>query len=104
MRLQNTYKKLENDCFNLLTFDPNPPHDLNHFSLILRLENTLSRVVPGFADDSFGCRNKDRNDRGVHIEHALLCPNFSIVPVDRLQSSHARKLPHIAGNQNTTVH
>ena len=24
----------------LLTVDPNPPHDLNHFSLILRLENT----------------------------------------------------------------
>ena len=40
MTLQETYKTLENDCFNLLTVDPNPLHDLNHFSLILRLENT----------------------------------------------------------------
>ena len=46
MRLQETYKTLENDCFNgprpapLLIVDPNPLHDLNHFSLILRLENT----------------------------------------------------------------
>ena len=40
MTLQAKYNKLENDCFNLLTVDPNPPHDLNHFSLILRLENT----------------------------------------------------------------
>ena len=42
MTLQAKYNKLENDCFNLLTVDPNPPHDLNHFSLILRLENTAS--------------------------------------------------------------
>ena len=40
MRLQAKYNKHENDCFNLLTVDPNPLHDLNHFSLILRLENT----------------------------------------------------------------
>ena len=40
MTPQETYKTLENDCFNLLTVDPNPPHDLNHFSLILGLENT----------------------------------------------------------------
>ena len=42
MTLHGTYKKLENDCSNLLTVDPNPPHDLKHFSLILRLENTVS--------------------------------------------------------------
>ena len=41
MTLQVKYNKLENDCFNPLTVDPNPPHDLNHFSLFLRLENTL---------------------------------------------------------------
>ena len=41
MTPQETYKTLENDCFNLLTVDPNPPHDLNHFSLILGLENTV---------------------------------------------------------------
>ena len=40
MTLQVKYKKLENDCFNLLTVDPNPPHDINHFSRFLRLENT----------------------------------------------------------------
>ena len=40
MTLQVKYKKLENDCFNLLTVDPNPPHDINHFSRLLRLENT----------------------------------------------------------------
>ena len=40
MTLQVKYNKLENDCFNPLTVDPNPPHDLNHFSLFLRLENT----------------------------------------------------------------
>ena len=42
MTLHDTYKKLENDCFNPLTVDPNPSLDLNHFSLILRLENTAS--------------------------------------------------------------
>ena len=41
MTLQVKYKKLENDCFNLLTVDPNPPHDINHFSRFLRLENTV---------------------------------------------------------------
>ena len=45
MTLQVKYKKLENDCFNLLTVDPNPPHDINHFSRFLRLENTL-RATP----------------------------------------------------------
>ena len=40
MTLQVKYKKLENDCFNLLTVDPNPPHDLKYFNRILRLENT----------------------------------------------------------------
>ena len=45
MTLQAKYNKLENDCFNLLTVDPNPPHDLNHFSLILRLENTGSKNI-----------------------------------------------------------
>ena len=42
MTLQVKYNKLENDCFNLLIVDPNPPHDLKYFSLILRLENTAS--------------------------------------------------------------
>ena len=42
MTLQVKYNKLENDCFNPLTVDPNPPHDLNHFSLFLRLENTIT--------------------------------------------------------------
>ena len=41
MTLQAKYNKLENDCFNLLTVDPNLLHDLKHFSLILRLENTV---------------------------------------------------------------
>ena len=41
MTLQAKYNKLENDCFNPLTVDPNPPHDSNHFSLILGLENTV---------------------------------------------------------------
>ena len=45
MTPQETYKTLENDCFNPLTVDPNPPHDLNHFSLFLRLENTRWGVV-----------------------------------------------------------
>ena len=45
MTLHGTYKKLENDCSNLLTVDPNPPDDLKHFSLILRLENTRWGVV-----------------------------------------------------------
>jgi hypothetical protein len=36
---------LENDCFKPLTIDPNPPHNLNAFSLILGLENTLARVA-----------------------------------------------------------
>ena len=40
MRLQARFKTLENDCFNLLIVDPNPPLDLIHFSLFLRLENT----------------------------------------------------------------
>ena len=40
MTLQVKYNKLENDCFNLLIVDPNPPHDLKYFSLFLRLENT----------------------------------------------------------------
>ena len=44
MTLQVKYKKLENDCFNLLTVDPNPPHDINHFSRFLRLENTVLRA------------------------------------------------------------
>ena len=50
MTLHDTYKKLENDCFNgprpapLLIVDPNPPHDLKYFSLILRLENTLAAL------------------------------------------------------------
>ena len=46
MTLHGTYKKLENDCSNLLTVDPNPPHDLKHFSLILRLENTVLKRHP----------------------------------------------------------
>ena len=46
MTLQVKYNKLENDCFNPLTVDPNPPHDLNHFSLFLRLENTVVRFLP----------------------------------------------------------
>ena len=54
MTLQVKYKKLENDCFNLLTVDPNPPLDLNHFSLILRLEDTVS---------------------GTRIKHAKVNPN-----------------------------
>ena len=45
MTLEDTYKMLENDCFNLLTVDPNPPHDLKYFSLILRLENTADEKV-----------------------------------------------------------
>ena len=45
MTLQVKYKKLENDCFNLLTVDPNPPHDINHFSRFLRLENTALRCA-----------------------------------------------------------
>ena len=46
MTLQAKYNKLENDCFNPLTVDPNPPHDSNHFSLILGLENTeLARAL-----------------------------------------------------------
>ena len=45
MTPQETYKTLENDCFNLLTVDPNPPHDLNHFSLILGLENTAVPAI-----------------------------------------------------------
>ena len=45
MTLQVKYNKLENDCFNLLIVDPNPPHDLNHFSLFLRLENTVFAVL-----------------------------------------------------------
>ena len=40
MTLQVKYNKLENDCFNPLTVDPNPLHDNYRFSLILRLENT----------------------------------------------------------------
>ena len=40
MTPQETYKTLENDCFNPLTVDPNPLHDNYRFSLILRLENT----------------------------------------------------------------
>ena len=46
MTPQVKYKKLEDDYFNgprpapLLTVDPNPPHDPNHFSRFLRLENT----------------------------------------------------------------
>ena len=51
MTLQVKYNKLENDCFNPLTVDPNPPHDLNHFSLFLRLENTLIREM--FTKHSF---------------------------------------------------
>ena len=51
MTLQVKYNKLENDCFNLLIVDPNPPHDLKYFSLILRLENTgdgrLAILPPG---------------------------------------------------------
>ena len=38
---QGKYNTLENDCFNLLTVDPIPSHDLKYFSLILRLENTV---------------------------------------------------------------
>ena len=49
MRLQAKYNKHENDCFNLLTVDPNPPHDLNHFSLILGLENTEIGEATQFA-------------------------------------------------------
>ena len=40
MTLQAKYNKLGKNCFNLLTIDPNPPHDLTLFSLFLRLENT----------------------------------------------------------------
>ena len=49
MTLQAKYNKPENDCSNgprpapPLIVDPNPPHDLKHFSLILRLENTARR-------------------------------------------------------------
>ena len=50
MTLEAKYDKLENDCFNgsgprpatLSTVDPNLLHDLKHFSLILRLENTCN--------------------------------------------------------------
>ena len=45
MTPQETYKTLENDCFNPLTVDPNPLHDNYRFSLILRLENTRWGVV-----------------------------------------------------------
>jgi hypothetical protein len=49
MTLQETYKKLENDYFNLLIVDPNPLHDLIHFSLILRLENTAAAAAAAAA-------------------------------------------------------
>ena len=42
MPLQSKYSRLENYCSNPLTVDPNPPLDLNCFSLILGLENTDS--------------------------------------------------------------
>ena len=45
MTPQETYKTLENDCFNPLTVDPNPLHDNYRFSLILRLENTCGISV-----------------------------------------------------------
>jgi hypothetical protein len=46
MTRQAKYSRLENDCFNLLIVDPNPLHDLNHFSRFLRLENTLTAIKP----------------------------------------------------------
>ena len=50
MRLQARFKTLENDCFNLLIVDPNPPLDLIHFSLFLRLENTVAVYAIGGGD------------------------------------------------------
>ena len=61
MTLQVKYNKLENDCFNPLTVDPNPPHDLNHFSLFLRLENTAnSYLTPHSIYLALGNEDKQR--------------------------------------------
>ena len=77
MTLQAKYNKLENDCFNLLTVDPNLLHDLKHFSLILRLENTvvgLAYVTPSLAN--LGGKFKIRIDGGAMVESTIVKPPF----------------------------
>ena len=58
MTLQAKYNTLEKNCFNPLTVDPNPLHDLNHFSLILRLENTFQLAIDRAEQNDYGLVNE----------------------------------------------
>ena len=75
MTLQVKYKKLENDCFNLLTVDPNPPHDINHFSRFLRLENTtcLDDGDRGNFGTAKSCRAHQREESLRSGAHSREC-------------------------------